>query len=158
MSEKIEVSETGIIVVDHGSHRDESNRIHLDLVRMFERSTSFAIIEPAHMELAEPSLASAFQRCVERGARLVVIHPYFLLPGRHWEEDIPRLAAEAAQQHAGVSYLVTAPIGLHPRMAEVIHDRVRQCMDRALRGGDACDLRETTDRCGSRTNTTTARG
>jgi hypothetical protein len=32
------------------------------------------------------------------------------------EQDIPALAAEAAKKHPGVSYLVTAPIGLHKSM------------------------------------------
>ncbi|MCI21215.1 sirohydrochlorin ferrochelatase, partial [Trifolium medium] len=27
--------------------------------------------------------------------------------------DIPSLSAEAAKQHPGVSYIVTAPLGLH---------------------------------------------
>ena len=55
----------------------------LDVVALFQQHTGYAIVEPAHMELAEPSIGTAFDRCIERGARLVVIHPYFLLPGRH---------------------------------------------------------------------------
>ena len=48
------------------------------------------------MELAEPSLASAFDRCVAAGASIVAIAPYFLGPGSHWDRDIPALAAAAA--------------------------------------------------------------
>ncbi len=80
------------------------------------------------MELAEPSIATAFDRCVEPGATTVVVFPYFLLPGRHWNEDIPRLAAAAARQHPGVRYLVTAPFGLHPLMAEVMRQRIEHCL------------------------------
>ena len=85
----------GVILVDHGSRRDESNAMLLDVVRNFADATGFSIVEPAHMELAEPSIATAFTRCIERGASSVVVFPYFLLPGRHWNDDIPRLAAEA---------------------------------------------------------------
>jgi len=63
-----------------------------------------------------------------RGAHTVVIHPYFLLPGRHWSDDIPRLAASAAARHPGVHWLVTAPLGLHEGLAGVIDDRVRRCL------------------------------
>ena len=35
---------------------------------MFQRSTEYAIVGPAHMELAEPTIEMAFDRCVERGA------------------------------------------------------------------------------------------
>ena len=65
----------------------------LKVVAQFAERLPRAIIEPAHMELAEPSIATAFGRCVRRGARRVVIHPYFLLPGRHWSQDIPRWPA-----------------------------------------------------------------
>ena len=91
-----ERSNVGIVVVDHGSRRAESNDLLLDVVAMFREQSGYEIVEPAHMEIAEPTIQTAFDRCVERGAKLVVIHPYFLAPGRHWKEDIPKLAAEAA--------------------------------------------------------------
>ena len=87
----------GIILVDHGSRREESNDLLLDIVRQFAQATGWPIVEPAHMELAEPSIATAFDRCVDQGAKTVVVFPYFLLPGRHWNEDIPRLTAAAAR-------------------------------------------------------------
>jgi hypothetical protein len=45
-----------------------------------KQHTGYAIVEPAHMELAEPSIGVAFDRCIERGARLVVVHPCGDLP------------------------------------------------------------------------------
>lgn len=140
----------GIVIVDHGSRRAESNDLLLEVVKQYATNSPCKIIEPAHMELAEPTLADAFGKCVERGAKLVVVHPYFLLPGRHWESDIPRLAAEAAQDHPGVEYLVTAPLGLHPLMADVIQARVEQCLKHARGETDACDLCEGSDRCALR--------
>ncbi|MEM7311539.1 MAG: CbiX/SirB N-terminal domain-containing protein [Planctomycetota bacterium] len=137
----------GIVVVDHGSRRAESNALLLEVVAHYEQQSPFSIIEPAHMELAEPSLGDAFDRCVERGASMVVVHPYFLLPGRHWNGDIPQLAAEAAERHPGVRYLVTAPLGLHPLMAKVMQARIEQCLQHAVGDLDACDLCQGTDKC-----------
>lgn len=116
----------GVILVDHGSRREESNRLLLEVVHQFSEASGYEIVEPAHMELAEPTIATAFARCVERGAKTVVVFPYFLLPGRHWHEDIPRLAAEAAAMHPGVEHFVTAPFGLHPLMSEVIRERITE--------------------------------
>ncbi len=99
------------------------------------------------MELAEPSIETAFDRCVQQGASLVVVHPYFLLPGRHWDQDIPRLAAAAAERQEGVSFLVTAPLGLHPRMADVIQQRIEDCLAHASGEGPACPLCADTDKC-----------
>ena len=122
---------TGLVIVDHGSRRPESNDLLLDVVEAYRRHSGWPIVEPAHMELAEPSIAAAFARCVEQGAKQVVIVPYFLAPGRHWNEDIPRLAAEAASPFAerGVTFLVTPPLGLHQLMLRVIDDRVREGLD-----------------------------
>ncbi|MBA3483275.1 MAG: cobalamin biosynthesis protein CbiX, partial [Pirellulales bacterium] len=99
--------------------------------KAFRQHSRWSIVEPAHMELAEPSIATAFARCVELGATLVVVFPYFLGPGRHWNEDIPRLAAEAALPFAdrGVRHLVTEPLGLHPLILDVIDQRIAHGLD-----------------------------
>jgi sirohydrochlorin ferrochelatase len=143
----------GIILVDHGSRREESNALLLDVVRQFAEQSDWPIVEPAHMELAEPSIATAFSRCVARGAKTVVVYPYFLLPGRHWDQDIPRLAAAAASQHAGIRYLVTAPFGLHPLMAEIMRQRIEHCLAHAAGNARACDVCAGTDRCQLRAGT-----
>ncbi|MCU0308214.1 MAG: cobalamin biosynthesis protein CbiX [Thermoleophilia bacterium] len=120
--------ETGLVVVDHGSRRRESNLMLEEMARRIAELVPYPIVEPAHMELAEPSIATAFDACVARGARLVVVSPYFLLPGKHWTEDIPALVEEAAARHPGVVYLVAAPFGLHPLMAEVVKARAEHCL------------------------------
>jgi sirohydrochlorin ferrochelatase len=143
----IDTATLGVILVDHGSRREESNRLLLDVVRQFAEASRLPVVEPAHMELAEPSIAAAFARCVERGAKRVVVFPYFLSPGRHWHEDIPRLAAEAAESHPGVKYLVTAPFGLHPLMSAVIQDRIAHCLAHASGDAVACDACDASDHC-----------
>jgi sirohydrochlorin ferrochelatase len=143
----IDTTALGVIVVDHGSRREESNALLLDVVRDFAAASGLPIVEPAHMELAEPSIAAAMARCVARGARTVVVFPYFLLPGRHWYDDIPRLAAEAAAAHPGVRFLVTAPFGMHSLMSEVIGERIAHCLAHSTGEADACDACAGTDRC-----------
>lgn len=118
----------GVVIVDHGSTRDESNRMLEDFAAMFREAGPYRIVEPAHMELAEPSIATAFDRCVARGARLVVVSPYFLGPGKHWYKDIPALAADAATKHPGIDFRVGAPIGLHPMMVDVVRSRVDEAI------------------------------
>jgi len=125
----------GIIIIDHGSRRQESNLLLEEVARHFQQATGAAIVEPAHMELAEPSLDQAFDRCVAGGAQRVVVQPYFLGPGRHWEQDIPALAAAAAARHPGIAYQVAAPLGLHPLMLQLIAERVAECLDKTPDGG-----------------------
>ncbi|MEX2214716.1 MAG: CbiX/SirB N-terminal domain-containing protein [Phycisphaeraceae bacterium] len=133
---------TAIIVVDHGSKRSESNAMLEEFVQRFREFTSYRIVEPAHMELAQPTISQAFDRCVAQGATRVVVMPYFLLPGRHWSADIPSLTAAAAAKHVGVEFLVTAPIGLHPLMRDIVQSRIDHCLKHATGEVGPCDLCE----------------
>lgn len=148
------MTKTAVILVDHGSRRAESNDMLLKVVELFRSriaaggaGADYAIVEPAHMELAEPSIGTAFDACVKRGATRVVVMPYFLLPGRHWAQDIPNLTAEAAKRHPGVEFLVTAPLGLHPLIAQVIESRIEHCLLHAAGKAGECDVCRGTGRC-----------
>jgi len=136
----------GIVIVDHGSRRGESNKMLEQIAALFaERfAERYDIVEPAHMEIAEPSIATAFGRCVERGASHVVVCPFFLGPGKHWTGDIPRLAAEAAQGHPGTRYHVTMPLGIDDLILQLLDKRVRSCVDNGL----LCDSCQGTVRSG----------
>ena len=137
----------GIVVVDHGSRRAEANRRHEDFVAAWRVERGYAIVEPAHMELAEPSIGTAFDACVAGGATTVVVAPYFLWPGNHWDRDIPALVDEAAARHTGVRSLVTAPLGPHPLLMDIVEDRIRYCVAHVAGDVPECDLCAGTGRC-----------
>jgi sirohydrochlorin ferrochelatase len=101
----------GVVIVDHGSKRDEANSALLEFGRLYTQACRHDIVEVAHMELAEPSISQAIRKCVERGASHIVVAPYFLSRGRHVQSDIPRLAEEAQAEHPGVQVQVAEPIG-----------------------------------------------
>ncbi|XP_024006216.1 sirohydrochlorin ferrochelatase, chloroplastic isoform X2 [Eutrema salsugineum] len=137
----------GIIIVDHGSRRRESNLMLEEFVKMFKDKTGYPIVEPAHMELAEPSIKSAFSLCVQQGAKRVVVSPFFLFPGRHWHQDIPSLTADAAKEFSGISYLITAPLGLHNLLIDVVNDRIQRCLSHVEGDADECPVCAGTNKC-----------
>lgn len=124
--------DTAIIIVDHGSRTRESNRLLEEVAARFARrfETQFPIVEGAHMELAEPTMAQAYARCVAQGARRVVICPFFLGPGRHIREDIPRLAREAAAAFPDIEHIVAAPLGADDLILELLFKRLTQSLRR----------------------------
>lgn len=117
-----------LIIVDHGSRLDESNRLLEEVARCFadRYREQYAIVEPAHMELAEPSIATAFATCVQRGADAVVVVPFFLGPGKHWTKDIPDLTRMAAADHPGTQFTVAPPLGLDDLMLELLAKRAKE--------------------------------
>lgn len=113
-----------ILLVDHGSPRAEANDVLERIARAVEaQGEPGLIVRHAHMELATPSLADAMASCVEAGAQKIVVHPYFLTPGRHAVSDIPRMAREAAARHGGIELRVSAPLGVHDLLATVVLER-----------------------------------
>ena len=118
-----------VILVDHGSKVDQSNRLLEEIVEAYREHSQWPIVEPAHMELAEPTIATAFGRCAQQGADFVVVMPYFLGPGRHSSQDIPRLAAAASRTYPEMRHLVTGPLGLHDLMLRVIDQRIAEALD-----------------------------
>ena len=113
----------GLLLVDHGSRFQEANDMLADVATMVRRLSGRNCVHHAHMELAEPTLQQGFETCVREGATAVVVHPYFLSPGRHSRSDIPRMVAKAAEAFPRIAYCVTEPLGLHPKICEVILER-----------------------------------
>ena len=125
----------GIIIVDHGSRRGKSNELLEEVAALFAERFSqlYEIVEPAHMELAEPSIQTAYHKCVERGAARVIVCPFFLGPGKHWTSDIPRLTAEAAKANPGTQYHVSMPLGIDELILELLAKRVGFCVKENFR-------------------------
>ena len=115
-----------LLLIDHGSRKQEANDLLPEVARMLKAMSDFDIVYYAHLELAEPTILQGFDACVAEGAAEVIVHPYFLSPGRHSTLDIPRMVAEAAAKHPGIRYRITEPLGLHPKIGELILERVRQ--------------------------------
>jgi len=117
-----------LLIIDHGSTRDDANDLLPKVARMVKEMCDFEIVCYAHMELAEPTIQQGFDACIVAGADEVIVHPYFLGPGRHSTSDIPDMVAQAAARHSGVSYRITEPLGLDPRIGELILKRVRDSL------------------------------
>lgn len=121
---------TAVIVIDHGSRMPAANSMLDDVVRMYQAATGVEIVEAAHMELAEPTLEDAAARCVARGATSIVVHPYFLAPGRHSTSDIPGMVAAVAPHYPEIYFRVTEPLGVDAIMAQLMHQRVIEALAR----------------------------
>lgn len=79
-----------LLLVAHGSRRAASNEEVRALARQLRAAQlSFAHVECAFLELAEPSIPGGLRRAIAAGADEVVVLPYFLSAGRHVVADIP---------------------------------------------------------------------
>lgn len=118
-------SVTGIIICDHGSRRAQSNDSLKDVADRFAARfhADCNIVEPAHMELAMPDIATAYASCVSRGATHIVVLPMFLAKGKHWVRDIPSLTGQAAAAFSETTYQIAEPLGIDDLLLDLLKKR-----------------------------------
>ncbi len=122
----VKPSDSALVVIDHGSRRAEANELLEDVARRVGSRGRYLCVEAAHMELAEPTLAMAVDRCVVAGARRIVVVPYFFAMGRHMTRDIPALVEECQARHPDVTFDLAQPLGLDDRLIEILLDRAAE--------------------------------
>eukprot|EP00186_Timspurckia_oligopyrenoides_P001728 CAMPEP_0182442412 /NCGR_PEP_ID=MMETSP1172-20130603/1317_1 /TAXON_ID=708627 /ORGANISM="Timspurckia oligopyrenoides, Strain CCMP3278" /LENGTH=131 /DNA_ID=CAMNT_0024637237 /DNA_START=237 /DNA_END=632 /DNA_ORIENTATION=- len=125
-----------IVVVDHGSRRAQSNEALNDMAEvLFQRAQercpnlSLVSVEPAHMELASPTIYDAMRKCIQDNASQVLIVPYFLSKGKHIVRDIPELVSKAENElrkefsNVQFSTQICDPIGVSNSVADILLER-----------------------------------
>lgn len=120
----------GVLVVGHGSRRREANDDVREAARRIAERGRYPLVEAAFLEIEDPDISEAFARLVERGANEIIVHPYFLSPGRHTRGDIPVEVHKAAVRHPGINYRITEPLSAHPLVIAASVERLRETIDR----------------------------
>jgi uroporphyrin-III C-methyltransferase len=115
-----------VLVVGHGSHREEANEDVREAARRIGVRGGFQLIEAAFLEITRPTISEGFARLVAEGAEHIIVHPYFLSPGRHTRGDIPVEVEQAASQHAGITYQITGPLAAHDFVIEASVERIQE--------------------------------
>jgi sirohydrochlorin ferrochelatase len=115
---------TAILLIAHGSRRPEANRDLINLADMLRPRVPGRMIEVAYLELAEPSIPTALQRCRQLGAREIDMLPWFLSAGSHVTDDLTGFRDEFTSQHPEVAVTLHPPLGLHPLMVDILLARL----------------------------------
>jgi sirohydrochlorin ferrochelatase len=113
-----------IVLVDHGSRRAEANAQLEALAERVREREPGTLVVTAHLEIAGPDIGEALAACASAGARDVVLLPWFLAPGRHTAEDIPRAVAAARERLPSLRVRIGEPLGLDARLVDVALSRI----------------------------------
>lgn len=101
-----------LLVVAHGSRREESNNEVRDLVKkVASMDHDFHEVKPAFLELAEPLIPDGIRAAIANGATKVVVLPYFLSAGRHVVEDIPTDVKIVQDDHPNIQITIAPYLG-----------------------------------------------
>jgi sirohydrochlorin ferrochelatase len=112
-----------LLLIAHGSRQPEANDDLRDLAARLRLTGRYAVVEPAFLELAEPTIEEAGCRCVEQGVDRVILLPYFLSAGVHVQRDLQAHREQLAAAYPAVAFALAAPLGPHPLLVEIVTQR-----------------------------------
>ncbi len=114
-----------IILLGHGSRVPHAADPMYEAARGLERRAGFGRVEVCFMSRLGPHLPEVFDACVARGARRVMVVPYFLHGGMHLKIDIPELLRECVMRHPQVRVVFADRLGYDERFVEILERRIR---------------------------------
>jgi sirohydrochlorin ferrochelatase len=118
-------SRIALLLIAHGSRRPAANADLEWAAGELRARGRYTHIQPAYLELAEPSIEAGAALCVERGATDVVLLPYFLSPGKHVVEDLALARDTLGARFPAVRFTLAEPLGGHPLLLDVLEVRAR---------------------------------
>lgn len=112
----------------HGSTVESANDAVRAVTSRMARRGGYDLVETAFLEGGKPDLMTAAETLIQRGARRIVVLPYFLTLGTHLKRDLPRLVAEIRQVHPEIEMQVTPPLDGHPALEQILVARAEEVL------------------------------
>lgn len=112
-----------ILLLGHGSRLTEANKTLKDMACMVKEMGNIPFVGFAFLQFQKPDFFDGVSTCVSNGANKIIVHPYFLYRGRHFEEDIIEMIGQAQKKYIDVEFVLTEPLGVHENIARVILER-----------------------------------
>ncbi len=116
-----------VILFSHGSLLcGAGEQLKAHAVRLAQTG-KYLSVEIGYLNYSEPSFSQAVEKCVQAGATLITVSPYFLVPGYFVKVGLPRVLNPEKARFPEVEFRVAPVLGDHPLLA----DAVLRCGDRA---------------------------
>ena len=120
----------GILVVGHGSRREEARRAFYQIVNQLGEKLKMET-EGCFMEISAPYIPETIEKMIEKGVTDIKVQPYFLFEGIHIKEDIPEILRGVKKKHPTINITMASPIGFHTLLVDILADRIEgetQCI------------------------------
>ena len=117
-----------LIVIAHGSRREESNNEIVEMVTRIslQLEAGYELVQHAFLELCEPSLPTAVESVVNKGAKEIFVYPFFLNSGNHVQWDIPSMIEELNTTYTSCEIHMLTHFGKQVDIASLITQHVSQ--------------------------------
>jgi sirohydrochlorin ferrochelatase len=125
------MTQPATLIVGHGSQDPEGIQEFMQLVELFHQHDPTQIVECGFLEFAQPTIQEGLDRCVERGARSIVVLPGVLMAAGHAKNDIPSEVQAARRRHAGIVIHQGRHFHLHPKILRLCTMKIEAAENQA---------------------------
>ena len=117
-----------VVLIAHGSRNVAANDDAFYFAELLREAEIADRVEAAFLELAEPAIATAVERCLEIEPMVVVLLPFFLSAGVHVRNDLAGMCREFGDAHPKVRFILAEPMGRHDLLKRVLTDRLLEAL------------------------------
>lgn len=117
-------SQTGILVVGHGSRELESHGMVLSLCRGVQKRLDTVPVQACYLELDRPTIGEGLAALYRRGIARAIVVPLQLTAGRHVRYDIPGEVGRHLTKMSSLSVCFSEHLGSHPKILEIADARL----------------------------------
>jgi len=115
-----------VILMGHGSRVPDAGKGMEMVAERLLGDGTFKIVETCYMERLGTRFADALGKCVEQGAKSVLLLPYFLHTGLHTRVDIPMMMRREAEKHDGIKVVFGNNLGFDELLVELVRKRINE--------------------------------
>ncbi len=125
--------DTAILLIARGSSDVDAKADFYNISRILDQKLNGPIVESAFMGVTTPTVEQGIERCIELGAKKVIMLPYFLFTGVLMER-MAKMAESFKMNFIDVDITLANYFGYHPKLKNVLLERMEQAMDGSSTG------------------------
>jgi sirohydrochlorin ferrochelatase len=114
----------GVLLLAHGSKRQETERILDSIVNKVIDRTGEKLIFPAYLQFSDQDMETGIKYLVDKGATTIKVVPLFIFDGVHVTKDIPDELERIREDYPDIEIKISHYIGDDDRLADIVADRI----------------------------------
>ncbi|MBI4333972.1 MAG: precorrin-8X methylmutase [Chloroflexi bacterium] len=118
----------GIILLAHGSRGEQIEGARLkEITALLQAGLgNSSFVQPAFLQFNQPDLEAAVASLFHRGIKDVIVLPYFLFEGAHFNRHIPDELRRLSENYPGINIRMAKSLGIDSRIVDVLQDRLEE--------------------------------
>lgn len=115
-----------VILLAHGSRVPRAGDSMELVAQRLREKLGGCFVETCYLSRLGPHFPEVFERCVARGAKRIVLIPYFLHAGLHLVMDIPKMMQEKVREFPDVELVLGKHLGFDESLVDLVGRRIEE--------------------------------